>query len=147
MPIRKKLSEDWASFAVGLALILITAATTFFPELPRFGPKSGWTGWTVLSAEVFTTGNSLRLMMTFLYFLLFAAIGSWLMGKTLKALLLSFPVIFILSMLAQFIASSGSMKNLGLETVLFSMLIGLFISNVLRAPGWLKDGIQSEFYI
>jgi uncharacterized integral membrane protein (TIGR00698 family) len=96
---------------------------------------------------VFTTGNSFRLLMTFLYFLLFAAIGSWLMGKNLKALLISFPVIFILSMLAQFIASSGSMKNLGLETVLFSMLIGLFISNVLRAPGWLKDGIQSEFYI
>lgn len=147
MQIRKKLSEDWASFVIGLALILITAATTFFPELPRFGPKSGWTGWTVLSTEVFTTGNSFRLLMTFLYFLLFATIGSWLMGKNLKALLISFPVIFTLSMLAQFIASSGSMKNLGLETVLFSMLIGLFISNVLRAPGWLKDGIQSEFYI
>lgn len=147
MTIQKKLTEDWTSVIIGVALILITAATTFFPELPKFGPKTGWTGWTVLSTEVFTTGNTFRLVMTFLYFLLFAAIGALLMGKNLKALLISFPIIFILSMLAQFIASSGSMKNLGLETVLFSLLIGLFISNVLKTPQWLKEGMQSEFYI
>jgi uncharacterized integral membrane protein (TIGR00698 family) len=144
---KKNITEDWASFIIGLVLILITAATTFFPEMPKFGPKSGWTGWTVLSTEVFTTGNTMRLVMTFLYFLLFAFIGAWMMGKNLKALLISFPVIFILSMVAQFIASSGSMKNLGLETVLFSLVIGLFISNVLKTPSWLAGGIQSEFYI
>ena len=143
----KNITEDWASFIIGLVLILITAATAFFPEMPKFGPKSGWTGWTVLSTEVFTTGNTMRLVMTFLYFLLFAFIGAWMMGKNLKALLISFPVIFILSMVAQFIASSGSMKNLGLENVLFSLVIGLFISNVLKTPSWLAGGIQSEFYI
>jgi uncharacterized integral membrane protein (TIGR00698 family) len=115
--------------------------------MPKFGPKTGWTGWTVLSTEVFTSGNTVRLIMTFLYFLLFAAIGALIMGKNLKSLLKSFPIIFILSMLAQFIASSGSMKDLGLETVLFSLLIGLFISNVLKTPDWLKEGMQSEFYI
>jgi uncharacterized membrane protein YadS len=30
---------------------------------------------------------------------------------------------------------------------LFSLLLGLFISNVLDTPKWLKAGIQSEFYI
>jgi uncharacterized integral membrane protein (TIGR00698 family) len=52
-----------------------------------------------------------------------------------------------MSMIAQFIATSGSMKNLGLETVIFSLLIGLFVSNVIGTPKWLKEGIQSEFYI
>jgi len=147
MILQKKLNEDWTSVIIGVTLILITAATTFFPEMPKFGPKTGWTGWTVLSTEVFTSGNTIRLIMTFLYFLLFAAIGALIMGKNLKSLLKSFPIIFILSMLAQFIASSGSMKDLGLETVLFSLLIGLFISNVLKTPDWLKEGMQSEFYI
>jgi len=147
MILQKKLNEDWTSVIIGVTLILITAATTFFPEMPKFGPKTGWTGWTVLSTEVFTSGNTVRLIMTFLYFLLFAAIGAFIMGKNLKSLLISFPIIFILSMLAQFIASSGSMKDLGLETVLFSLLIGLFISNVLKTPDWLKEGMQSEFYI
>ncbi|MDP2089782.1 MAG: putative sulfate exporter family transporter [Flavobacteriaceae bacterium] len=143
----KQLSEDWTSVIVGSVLIIAIVATTFFPELPKFGPKEGWTGWTVLSTEIFTTGNSIRLLLTFLYFLLFTLFGGWLMGKSIKSVLWAFPVVFILSMGAQFIASSGSMKNLGLETVLFSLLIGLFIRNVIKVPDWLKSGIQSEFYI
>jgi uncharacterized integral membrane protein (TIGR00698 family) len=85
--------------------------------------------------------------MTFLYFFFFALAGTWLMGNRGKELFKAFPVVFVLSMIAQFVASSGSMKNLGLETVLFSLLLGLFISNVLGTPKWLKAGIQSEFYI
>lgn len=142
-----KLNEDWTAVIIGLSLILLNAATNFFPEMPKFGPKEGWSGWTVLSTEVFTSGNSLRLLLTFLYFLLFASLGAWFMGKNVKAILIAFPIVFILSMGAQFIASSGSMKNLGLETVLFSLLIGLFISNAIKTPQWLKEGIQSEFYI
>jgi uncharacterized integral membrane protein (TIGR00698 family) len=69
------------------------------------------------------------------------------MGKSIKNIVRAFPLVFLLSMAAQFIASSGSMKNLGLETVLFSLLIGLAISNIFKVPQWLKSGIQSEFYI
>jgi len=142
-----RFNEDWASVIVGLIIIVAIIATSFFPELPKFGPKAGWTGWTVLSTEIFTTGNTVRVIMTFLYFFFFAIVGSWLMGRRGKELLPAFPVIFVLSMIAQFIASSGSMKNLGLETVIFSLLIGLFVSNVIGTPKWLKEGIQSEFYI
>ncbi len=142
-----KLNEDWASVAIGGFMIMAVLATSFIPALPQFGPKTGWNGWTVLSTEVFTSGNTLRLLMTFLYFFFFALAGTWLMGNRGKELLKAFPVVFVLSMIAQFVASSGSMKNLGLETVLFSLLLGLFISNVLSTPNWLKAGIQSEFYI
>lgn len=142
-----RFNEDWSSVIVGLIIIIAIIATSFFPELPKFGPKAGWTGWTVLSTEVFTTGNTVRVIMTFLYFFFFAIVGSWLMGRRGKELLPAFPVIFVLSMIAQFIASSGSMKNLGLETVIFSLLIGLFVSNIIGTPKWLKEGIQSEFYI
>ncbi len=142
-----KLTEDWTAVVIGLIMLLLVAAANFFPEMPKFGPKEGWSGWTVLSKDVFTTGNTMRLVATFFYFFLFAVAGAFLMRKNIKSLLIAFPLVFILSMLAQFIASSGSMKNLGLETVLFSLLIGLFISNVLKTPKWLKEGIQSEFYI
>lgn len=142
-----KLNEDWASVVIGGLMIVAVLASSFIPAMPQFGPKTGWNGWTVLSTEVFTSGNSLRLLMTFLYFLLFAMIGTWLTGNYGKEQLKAFPIVFILSMAAQFVASSGSMKNLGLETVLFSLLLGLLVSNVLRTPGWLKAGIQSEFYI
>lgn len=142
-----KLTEDWASVVIGLTLIVLSVTTAFIPEIPKFGPREGWSGWTVLSTEVFTTGNTWRLLMTILYFLLFTVIGAILMRKNIRMILVAFPVVFLISMLAQFIASSGSMRNLGLETVLFSLLVGLFISNVLRTPAWLKEGMQSEFYI
>lgn len=143
----KELNEDWTSVVVASLLIFAIITTSFFPELPKFGPKEGWTGWTVLSAEVFTSGNSIRLLLTFLYFLFFTVVGGALMGKSLNSIFKAFPIIFVLSMGAQFIASSGSMKNLGLETVLFSLIIGLVISNIFNVPSWLKSGIQSEFYI
>lgn len=143
----KQLNEDWTSVIVASTLIFAIVATTFFPELPKFGPKEGWTGWTVLSTEVFTSGNTIRLLLTFLYFFLFTLIGGVLMKKSLKSIFKAFPIIFVLSMGAQFIASSGIMKDLGLETVLFSLIIGLIISNVFKVPSWLKSGIQSEFYI
>ncbi|HSW68284.1 MAG TPA: putative sulfate exporter family transporter, partial [Bacteroidales bacterium] len=142
-----KLTEDWTAVIIGLSLIILNVTTTFIPEIPKFGPREGWSGWTVLSTQVFTTGNTLRLVMTILYFLLFAVIGSVLMRKNILMVLVAFPVIFLISIGAQFIASAGLMRDLGLETVLFSLLIGLFISNVLKTPAWLKEGIQSEFYI
>ena len=40
MTMKIKVTEDWASLIIGLVLILITAATAFFPEMPKFGPKS-----------------------------------------------------------------------------------------------------------
>ena len=151
MSKKYRFNEDWASVFVGMILILAIVAAFYIPEIPKimpkFGPDKGWTGWTVLSTEVFTTGNSYKVLMTFLYFFFFGIVGSWLMGRKGKELLPAFPVIFILSMIAQLIASSGSMKHLGLETVIFSLVIGLFISNVVGTPKWLKEGIQSEFYI
>lgn len=151
MAKKYRFNEDWASVLVGLIIVTAIITATIVPEipkiLPKFGPKEGWTGWTVLSTEVFTSGNSVRVLMTFLYFFFFAIVGSWLMGRRGKELLPAFPIVFILSMISQFIASAGLMKDLGLETVLFSLVIGLFVSNVIGTPKWLKEGIQSEFYI
>ncbi len=151
MSKKYRFNEDWSAVIVGLILVAAIITATFVPEipkiLPKFGPKEGWTGWAVLNKDVFTSGNSLRVLMTFLYFFFFAIVGSWLMGRRGKELLPAFPIVFILSMLAQFVASAGSMKDLGLETVIFSLVIGLFVSNVIGTPKWLKEGIQSEFYI
>lgn len=142
-----KITEDWASVIIGILFTLAILTLSFFPQLPHFGPKEGWYGWEVLNSNVFTTGNTIRLILTFIYFLFFATFGSWLTGKKIRVLLMAFPIIFILSMLAQFLASSNIMKDLKLETVLFSLVIGLLIGNLIKLPNWFKQGLQSEFYI
>lgn len=44
-------------------------------------------------------------------------------------------------------ASVPLFKDLGLESVFFSVIFGLAVSNFFRVPAWLKPAIQSEFYI
>jgi len=39
------------------------------------------------------------------------------------------------------------LQDWGLETVIFSLLIGLFISNVLSVPEWLKGSLSSELFV
>ena len=36
---------------------------------------------------------------------------------------------------------------LGLEWLIFALLIGLFISNVIGVPGWLRETVKTEYYI
>jgi uncharacterized integral membrane protein (TIGR00698 family) len=36
---------------------------------------------------------------------------------------------------------------MGLEYVIFALLLGLFISNVIGVPAWLKEAVRTEYYI
>ena len=45
------------------------------------------------------------------------------------------------------VASQTTLKTLGLGYALWALIVGLFISNALRVPGWLKPAIQSDLYI
>src|SRR5690606_15731315 len=58
-----------------------------------------------------------------------------------------FPVVFVLTLIAQLIGGNQFLQDWGLETVIFSLLIGLFISNVLSVPEWLKGSLSSELFV
>jgi uncharacterized membrane protein YadS len=58
-----------------------------------------------------------------------------------------YSFIFFIVLIAQIITGNASLKNLGLEIVLFSLLIGLLISNMLIVPKFVKPLIQTELYI
>ena len=45
------------------------------------------------------------------------------------------------------VANIPIIKEWGLESVFFSVIFGLIVSNCFRVPEWLKPAIQSEFYI
>ncbi len=61
--------------------------------------------------------------------------------------LLGLGALFVLVLAAHAMAQLPMVKKLGLETVLFSLAIGLVISNLGRVPEWLKACIQTELYI
>ncbi|MFI3285808.1 MAG: putative sulfate exporter family transporter [Rikenellaceae bacterium] len=125
--------EDWV---IVLAGTIVIALACLFPGLMPTMPK-------VLSAQAdWVNAGSMYVLITLI------TLGSnILLKRSLKGVTLSLFVIFAMAVGAQLIAELPAIKGLGLEVVLFSVLIGLIISNVFRVPEWLKPAIQSEFYI
>jgi uncharacterized membrane protein YadS len=80
-------------------------------------------------------------------FLLISAIGVALMGGNVGKYIIGFPVIYVLAWVSQFIAGNATMNYWGLEYVVFALVIGLFISNVIGVPGWLTEAVRTEYYI
>jgi uncharacterized integral membrane protein (TIGR00698 family) len=148
MQLKKTYSEDWMAVWIGFAIIVLTIYIyRWMPSLPLlFNPKEKWSGAEFFSG-FFSRPNIMRIVYIFFVFAILAYIGLSLAGKGARSFFYSFFLIALLAILAQVISTHTSMKALSLETVLFSVIIGLIIGNTVNVPEWLKPGIQSEFYI
>ena len=77
-----------------------------------------------------------------------AYLGYLFMGNKDKGqFFLSFIGIYLLALLAGYIAGISKIKALGLESVFFAVLIGLLIRNTVGLPKWLAPAARSEYYI
>lgn len=75
-------------------------------------------------------------------------LGYLFMGKKDKGLFfLSFIVIYALVILANWITDIAFVKKMGLESVFFSVLIGLIVRNTMGLPKWMVPAVKSEYYI
>lgn len=104
-------------------------------------------GAGALASKVFSTENIFKSIYIGIAFLILTAIGIALMGGRVGPFLVGFPIVYGLSWLSQFIAGNTTINYWGLEYVIFALLIGLFISNVLGLPHWLKEAVRTEYYI
>jgi uncharacterized integral membrane protein (TIGR00698 family) len=146
--VPRRLNEDWTAVIIGFVIIFLALLLLpHMPALPMFyGSKEKWASVDFFHG-FFTGLNQVKLLYLFAFLTLIAFLGSLILRKTTWKFILSFWVIFSLAMLAQMIAAHTSVKSLTIETVFFSVLIGLLISNTVKTPDWLKPAIQSEFYI
>jgi hypothetical protein len=79
--------------------------------------------------------------------LILSLIGMALMGSNLGLFVAGFPVVFLLAWVSQFIAGNFTVNHYGIEYVLWCLVPGLFISNVIGLPDWLREAVRTEFYI
>ncbi len=141
-------NEDWMAVFAAFTLILLTLIIRdSVPKLPLFfGAKEKWAELGILSG--FISGpNLLRLGYTYGIFALLAWAGLKIAGKPASRFFASFLLIVGLSLLSQVISTHSAIKAINLETVFFSVLIGLIIGNTMKLPDWFRQAIQSEFYI
>lgn len=142
-----EIGEDWASVVVGFGMIVFVIAAGYTLTTPTFGGKAGWNDYTGIVNVFNSRSLFVSLFSTLLIFGVASILGIVLSGKKLKNFLTGFISVCLLAFVAQFISSFTGFKNLGLETVLFSLGLGLLIGNLVKLPDWLRAGAQSEFYV
>jgi uncharacterized integral membrane protein (TIGR00698 family) len=97
--------------------------------------------------KVFSGGNLLQTLYLLIGFWIFASIGILLMGMPLAKFTAGFPMIFILTVIAQVIGGNSTISYYGLETVFWALILGLLVSNLVGVPGWLKPAVKTEYFI
>lgn len=144
---RLLIGQDWASVAIGFGIIVLVVLFGQAISTPSFGGSAGWNNVGAIT-EIFGSSKLLTaIISTLLIFGIFSAIGLYLSGDSLKNFLTGFVAVCLLAFLAQFLSSFAAFKNLGLETVFFSLLLGLLIGNLFSIPSWLRAGVQTELYV
>lgn len=134
--LKKFLVEDWVVTVISIPLLVLAGVAAY---LPNHGPK---VPSSLLTGEAWTNIGVL-----FLIALVILYIGNRMLGRPLRGLLASFAVVFVISLIAQWIAKIHIIKAFGFEAVFFSVILGLIVRNCLRIPEWMKPAIQGEFFI
>ncbi len=136
------LSEDWVVVILGMGLIFLALAGIIIPK-----PSFNWGNVTELSTQVFSLKNITSIGLQFVTVYSVAILGAILLKKGLKALLIVFPIVYVLTTFALIIAGNALVEDYNLEAVIFSLGIGLFISNCFKLPKWFKDALSTELYV
>jgi uncharacterized integral membrane protein (TIGR00698 family) len=100
-----------------------------------------------LSSKVFSWANIWLAIQLGIGLLILSIIGMALMGTPVGSFIPGFIVVFVIAWVAQFISGNYTVLEYGLEYVLWCLFLGLFVSNVIGVPSWLKAAVKTEFYI
>ncbi len=136
------LSEDWVVVILGLTIIILALSGVIIPK-----PSFSWANVEDLSAKVLSPANLKTIGAQFVLVYITAIAGALLLGKNLKSLLIVFPIVMILTVFALILAGNETVKTYNLEAVIFSLAIGLIISNCFKLPQWFKDALSTELYV
>lgn len=136
------IHEDWTVVVLGF-LIIGLSLFVFLPSVPVFT----WSDGADLVNDVLEYGNLQIIALQFIYLIFIGSIGVFLVGKSVKNFLLGFPVVYVLTVIALIIAGNSGIKALNLEAVIFSLIIGLSISNFFRLPEWFRTALSTEIFV
>lgn len=137
-----KLTEDWTVVALGFSIIILSLLGIIIPV-----PTLKWSNANELLDKVFSLSNLSKLLYQFFLVLLIAVLGAVLMRKSVKKISVVVPTVYVLTILALIIAGSSSMRSLNLEGVIFSLAIGLAISNFFKLPRWFVENLSTELFV
>jgi uncharacterized integral membrane protein (TIGR00698 family) len=153
------MTEDWAVVVLGFMIIGL-----FLADVVVAPPNYSWSNEADLSRRIFSLSNLIRIIaefsekvlypenlfrmfIQFLVVFTFSMLGTWITKKPLKITLLVFPILYAISVLAMIIAGNSAIRKLNLEAVIFSLVIGLIISNFWTLPKWFREVLSAEMFV
>lgn len=136
------LHEDWSVVLLGFLIIILALA-----GLKPISPVYTWNNTADLTGNVLSAGNLLRIGVLFVLVYLIAIAGALLTGKSVKSMLVGFPIIYFITTVAVILAGNKEIKSLNLEAVIFSLLIGLLIGNLFQLPEWFRKALSTELFV
>ena len=133
--------EDWWAVWAGF-LILLFGVVQLLPGLPKIAK------WSSIGQSFPSGLDTIGAVALFFVFVLgLMLLARRFIGANLKQFIAGFSVIFGLAFIAMWVGKFAPIQKWGLEAVLWALVLGLFISNVLRVPSWLKAAAQTEFFV
>ncbi|WP_257658360.1 YeiH family protein [Parapedobacter lycopersici] len=135
------ISEDWAVVILGFIIIFL-AVWGFVIPVPHYE----WTDSATLQS-LFSQANELHVLYQFVFAYIMVIVGAMITGKPIMPYVRSFPVVFGLTIIALLLSGNARLSDLGLETVIFSLIIGLIIGNLFKLPVWFKNALNAEFLV
>ena len=133
------VSEDW--IAVGVASVLIAAILLGV----RPGPiQFGWSNVSDLS-RVFGARNLANWLLLGIYLLVPTVVGARLLGARALSFAIGFAILYALATLAQLLGGFTGSSSLGLEYVLYALIIGLVLRRVTTIGRRFREAVQAEY--
>jgi uncharacterized integral membrane protein (TIGR00698 family) len=136
------LTEDWTVVVYGFLIIVLALLGLKIPN-----PTFGWKDSSELFEKVLTLSNFTTIISLFLIVYVVAILATKTLGKDVVATVKGFPIVYLLTTFALVLAGNAFLKNWNLEAVIFSLSIGLIISNFLTVPAWLKNSLSTELFV
>ena len=138
----KKIHEDWVVVILGFLVIGLALVNIKSPI-----PAYSWASAEDLGLKVFSATTLIHIAVQFVFVFIVALAGTLLTGKPLKYFLYVFPVVYAVSMIALILAGNKQVKALNLEAVIFSLTLGLLISNLFKLPSWFRAALTTELFV
>jgi uncharacterized integral membrane protein (TIGR00698 family) len=133
--------EDWLAVWLAAA-ILVLVLVGLRPEMPVLKWKDG-----ADLGKVFGGPNLVAAALLGLALLAMSIPGARWLGARLGRYATGFAGVYLLALIAQWLAGNSTVSYWGVEYVIFALVLGLFLSNVLGVPEWMREAVRTEYYI